>query len=158
VSAGSSQGVSAAIIAGDVVYPKRVGAWTHGAKRGRMTEQAPKGRQQSRALQVLELGELTVCSEREGDVHTIGLAGELDLATVGAVEHELKRVETSDALSIVVDLSDLTFMDSTGIRMLINADARSRADGHRLILLPGPVSVQRVFEVCGVQRRLPFAA
>ena len=115
-------------------------------------------RERRRAVQVLELGQLTVRSEREGDMHTIALAGELDVAGVDRVQHELERVGASDALSIVVDLSGLTFMDSTGVRLLIQAQARSRADSDRLMLLRGPADVQRVFALCGVDGRLPFAA
>lgn len=123
-----------------------------------MTEQAPGQCQRSRALEILKLGQLTISSEREGDVHTISLAGELDLATVPAAERELERVEATDALSIVVDLGGLAFISSTGVRILLSAHARSRADAHRLVLLRGSASVQRVFEICGVHRQLPFIA
>jgi anti-sigma B factor antagonist len=123
-----------------------------------MTEQAPEQYQRSRALEILKLGRLTISSEREGDVHTISLSGELDLATVPVVERELQRVEATDVLSIVVDLGDLAFIDSNGVRILLSADARSRADAHRLVLLRGSASVQRVLEICGVHRRLPFIA
>ena len=115
-------------------------------------------RERRRAVQLLELGQLTVRSEREGDMHTIALAGELDLGGADRVQHELERVESSDVLLIVVDLSGLTFMDSTGVRVLMDARARSRADSDRLMLLRGPADVQRVFELCGVDGLLPFAA
>jgi anti-sigma B factor antagonist len=101
-------------------------------------------------------GELTVSSRRDGDVHTIALTGELDLATAERVEQELKRVECTDAKSIVVDLSGLAFMDSTGIRILVGADARSRANGRRLGLRRGPAAVQRVVELTGLVDLLPF--
>jgi anti-sigma B factor antagonist len=101
-------------------------------------------------------GELTVSSRRDGDVHTIALAGELDLATAERVEQELRRVEATDARSIVVDLSGLAFMDSTGIRILVGADARSRADSGRLVLRRGPAAVQRVVELTGLTDLLPF--
>lgn len=101
-------------------------------------------------------GELTVSSWRDGDVHTIALAGELDLATAERVEQELRRVEATDAASIVVDLSGLAFMDSTGIRILVGADARSRADSERLALRHGPAAVQRVVELSGLTDLLPF--
>jgi anti-sigma B factor antagonist len=102
-------------------------------------------------------GELTISSEREGDVHVIAVTGELDLATAAELEQELLRVEATDAESIVVDLAGLRFMDSTGIRVMIAADARSRADSQRLALLRGPDAVQRVFELTGVVDLLPFA-
>lgn len=103
------------------------------------------------------VGRLKVHSERHGVLHTIRPEGELDLATAGELERELMRVEGSDALSIVLDLSALEFIDSTGVRLIIQADARSRADSHRLALLRGPRAVQRVFELTGILDRLPFA-
>jgi anti-anti-sigma factor len=96
-------------------------------------------------------------SERHGVLHTIRVEGELDLATAEQLERELVRVEGSDALSIVLDLSALEFIDSTGVRLILQADARSRADSQRLALLRGPRAVQRVFELTGILDRLPFA-
>src|SRR5205085_1242527 len=117
----------------------------------------PKQADPPRAAEFIGLGELRVRSERDGDVHTVGLAGELDLATAARVERELERVEATDALSIVLDLSGLTFMDSTGVRIVVTAYARSRADANRLALLRGPAAVQRVFELCALGDVLPFA-
>jgi anti-sigma B factor antagonist len=110
-----------------------------------------------RAQQMVKLGRLRMTSEREGDVHTIGLSGELDLATADGVQRELECVEATDVEAIVVDLSGLTFMDSSGVRLIVRADARSRADSNRLTLLRGPSSVQRVFALSGLEDRLPFA-
>jgi anti-anti-sigma factor len=107
-------------------------------------------------VQPPRFGELSVTAAREGDVHTIRLEGELDVATAGRIEAELERAEASDVRSIVLDLSDLTFMDSTGVRLLLSANARSRADSNRLSIVRGPASVQRVFELSGVDSTLPF--
>ena len=74
-----------------------------------------------------------------------------------STEQELERVEATDAAAIVVDLSGLTFMDSTGVRLLVNAGSRSRAAARRLRLQRGPVAVQRVLELSGVATLLPFA-
>jgi anti-sigma B factor antagonist len=104
-----------------------------------------------------EPGELRLTSERDGDAHVIAVSGELDLANGNELQRELLRVEATDARSIVVDLSGLQFMDSTGIRVLLSADARSRADSDRLTLLRGPAAVQRVLEITGVVDLLPFA-
>lgn len=122
-----------------------------------MIQQAPQQDERRRVSRLLELGQMTMLSEREGDVHTIAVAGELDVAGAGRVEQELQRVESTDVVSIVVDLSGLTFVESTGVRLLIEAQARSRADSGRLMLLRAPEGVQRVFELCGVEDRLPFA-
>lgn len=105
---------------------------------------------------MIELGALTVRSYREGDVHTIALSGEMDLSNAGEVERELLHAEATDAAAILVDLSDLSFMDSTGIRLLIAADARSRADSCRLRLTRPPAAVFRVLCIAGVDGLLPF--
>jgi anti-anti-sigma factor len=122
-----------------------------------MTDDASEQRDGVRASELMKLGELTMTSEREGPVHVISLFGELDLATVARVRAQLELAEGSDAASIVVDLSGLTFMDSTGIRLLIEAHERSLADANRLTLLRGGASVQRVLEITGVAEILPFA-
>ena len=115
--------------------------------------------EESPAAQLVKLrpGELTITSEREGDVHVIALAGELDLATADQLAQELLRVEATDAESIIVDLARLRFIDSTGMRVIIAADERSRQDSQRLALLRGPDAVQRVFELTGVIDFMPFA-
>ncbi|HVF79312.1 MAG TPA: STAS domain-containing protein [Solirubrobacteraceae bacterium] len=114
-------------------------------------------RESARAHEVVTFGALTVTSEREGAVHTICLSGELDLATADVVNDELMRAEGDDASSIVLDLSGLTFIDSTGLRLLVTAAARSRADSDRLALLRGGPAVQRAFALTGLEAHLPFA-
>jgi anti-anti-sigma factor len=47
----------------------------------------------------------------------------------------------------VVDLAGLRFIDSTGLRTLIQAHVRAEREGQELVLVPGPDSVQRVFEL-----------
>jgi anti-sigma B factor antagonist len=102
-------------------------------------------------------GHLTIRSERCGVSHVVGMAGELDLATAPRLQEELQLVEASDAREIILDLSDLDFMDSTGLQLIIRADARSKAIGKRLKLLRGQAHVHRVFEITATVDRLPFA-
>ncbi|MBW3654199.1 MAG: STAS domain-containing protein [Actinomycetota bacterium] len=85
----------------------------------------------------------------------IELIGELDLDGAPRLEEELRRVESSDVGSIVVDLGQLEFIDSTGIRLLVMAAERS-SEG-RFSLLRGPRQVHRVFEITDLADRLPFA-
>lgn len=112
---------------------------------------------QARYEQIVELGRLHIHSQRDGDIHAIELRGEFDLAYAREVEQELKRVEASDAHSIILDLSGLRFLDSTGIRLILEAQARSQRDANRLVLLRAPHMVQRVFTIAGVEKMLPFA-
>jgi anti-sigma B factor antagonist len=122
-----------------------------------MPDAVRRDRQSLRAHQVIELGDLSMTSERQGAVHSICLVGELDLASADAVQDELMRVEAGDADSIVLDLSGLTFIDSTGIRLLYSAAVRSRADADRLALLRGGPAVQRALQLTALVDHLPFA-
>jgi anti-anti-sigma factor len=108
-----------------------------------------------RAAQTSKLGSLIVRSEHEGDVHLIELIGELDLDGAPRLEEELRAAEAGDATSIVVDLGQLEFIDSTGLRLLVMAADRSAAG--RFSLLRGPKQVHRVFEITDMVDRLPFA-
>ena len=108
-----------------------------------------------RAAQTSKLGSLSVRSEYEGDVCIIELIGELDLDGAPRLEEELHAAQASDAASIVVDLGQLEFIDSTGLRLLVMA--AERAAPGRFSLLRGPKQVHRVFEITDMVDRLPFA-
>jgi anti-anti-sigma factor len=99
---------------------------------------------------------LTLRTAYRHGVYVVAPYGELDLATVPDLQRAMDRAEASDAREIVLDLSNLSFLDSTGLRLVIHADARSRSDGNRLRLLRGTPSVHRLFDLCGLADRLPF--
>jgi anti-anti-sigma factor len=84
------------------------------------------------------------------------LAGSLDLGTVEVLEARLDEVRRAGARHVTIDLGELAFLDSTGLRCLLSVDAESRRDGFALALLPGPPAVQRVFEITATTARLPF--
>ena len=92
-----------------------------------------------------------------GDVAVVSLSGELDVAGSALLEHELNRVAADhDANGLVLDLSELDFMDSTGLRLVVLADDRAKADGRHLWLVRGKPDVQRVFEITRMTDRLDF--
>ncbi len=106
---------------------------------------------------VLEIGTLTIGSHRDDHAHALSLFGELDVATAPDVEAELLRLErAAPAVTIVLDLRGLTFIDSTGLRLLIEASSRAQAAPHRLRLLRPAPHVFRVFEIASVDKLLPF--
>lgn len=92
--------------------------------------------------------------EETPEVARLVLQGELDIATSPQAEAELRRLEGEGAATIVLDLRGLTFMDSTGLRLLVAADARARESGHRLAIVRGPGPVHRVLEITGLHSRL----
>jgi anti-anti-sigma factor len=121
-----------------------------------LADQPAAPRAPSRAEQIAGLGGLSMGSWRDGSVHTITLCGELDLAHARRVEQELTGVESGDAGAIVVDLSGLTFIDSSGIRLLLLAHRRSRSKGKRLRLRRPPERIYDVLRACAVDGILPI--
>ncbi len=82
--------------------------------------------------------------------------GEIDLATAPLLDEQISAAERTDAPLIVVDLVTVSFMDSTGLTVLLRANDRSRRNGNlRLRIAEGSAQVQRLFEVAGVRSRLP---
>ena len=110
----------------------------------------------SRVEQLVRLGRMSMVSERDGEIHTLSLNGELDLANAPDVEQELRRIESTDADVILVDLRDLSFIDSTGMKLLVGAAARSRAQ-NRLVLEGATPGVLRVLRIAGIVNLLPLA-
>ena len=91
--------------------------------------------------------------EQDGAVH-LALIGELDLSTVEKVEEELRKAEDGGAETVVLDLSSLSFLDSTGLRTIVTADQRARKSGRRLAIVKGPDTVHRVFTITRLDERL----
>lgn len=93
---------------------------------------------------------------RDGARHILAAMGQLDLANAWRFEQELRRAEASDAQEILVDLGGVDFIDSAGMQVVVHASSRSRLHSKRLMILGGPASVQRSFELSGLAGRLPF--
>jgi anti-sigma B factor antagonist len=89
-------------------------------------------------------------------LHTIILAGELDIATAPELPTVVSAISDNEQRTIVIDLRQLTFIDSSGLQGLLNAHQDCRARGHELRVIPGPENVQRVFELTGVNEMLSF--
>ena len=100
------------------------------------------------------MSHLTHESHTTDGVVRIALSGELDLSSAPQVEDVLKEVEAGATPLVVLDLRDLTFMDSTGLRVMVAADARARDAGRRLAIVQGPEAVHRVFRITGLDEHL----
>ena len=75
-------------------------------------------------------------SKREGDSVTVAVAGEIDLSTADQLDAAIREAEETEINRIVVDLSALSFVDSTGLGVLLEAIKRSRRNGNRLSFVP----------------------
>jgi anti-sigma B factor antagonist len=82
--------------------------------------------------------------------------GEIDMATVPVVEAHLGELTAAGFKQLTLDLGAVCFLDSTGLRMILEWDARSRADGFSFALIAGPPTVQRVFKLTKTTELLSF--
>ncbi len=100
-------------------------------------------------------GSVRITDVRDGTGHTLRLEGELDLAGVPAVEASAGRL-WGEVSKLTVDLSRLTFIDSTGLAAIVHLSGLCAKHGCRFEIVPGPPIVQRLFELTGLDGVLPF--
>lgn len=82
------------------------------------------------------------------------LSGELDLAGTDRLLGEAESISAGDTLTL--DLSGLSFMDSAGLKALMNLDRRSKREGWSLTIENPQTQVRRLLELCGFDQRLPI--
>jgi anti-sigma B factor antagonist len=98
-----------------------------------------------------------VAPREDGSVR-VEVRGELDLLTSPQLAETLRR-EIDAGNRVVVDLSEIGFIDSTGLNTLITALRASSSNGGELMVSPSlPAQVQKVLEVTGLNQVLPLAA
>lgn len=82
------------------------------------------------------------------------LTGELDIATLDDARRRIAAAEAGAPDLLVVDLSRLTFVDSSGVRLALLADERARAAGRRFAVRLGTRHALRVFQALGLVEKL----
>jgi anti-sigma B factor antagonist len=92
------------------------------------------------------------------DGYVVELSGELDISSASAVESRLMELEQRGPARLYVDLSKVSFIDSTGLSMIINADGRARKDGRRLTIVSGEGVPRRILRTVGLEDRLDVVA
>jgi anti-sigma B factor antagonist len=94
---------------------------------------------------------------RNGGIATVRPSGELDLSGAAVLEAELDRLAEDPELgAVVLDMRELEFMDSSGLRLVVLNDMRAREAGRRFSLIRGDETVHRVFEITRMSDRLDF--
>lgn len=90
------------------------------------------------------------------DSAVITLVGELDIAVVGAVRDTLEQIlADADVASMQIDTTGITFVDSTGLRLLMQARCSAVAHGTGFMLRYSPSGeVERVIQISGLQETL----
>ena len=91
---------------------------------------------------------------RGEDRVVLGLAGELDLLGAPLLEEQIAKAEAETAGLVVLDLRELQFVDSAGLRVILAAHERARREGREFALTQGSEQVQRLFTIAGVSEHL----
>ena len=81
----------------------------------------------------------------------MALSGDLDMSTAPILREDLAQVEASGVLAIMLDLREVTFIDSTGLHEFLEASSRAKDNGHRLLMSGASPAAQRLFELTGTQ-------
>jgi anti-anti-sigma factor len=98
-----------------------------------------------------------ISEQVQGATVRLTIAGELDLSTVPVLARHLDERLGEKPNTLTLDLSDLTFMDSSGLRQLIELDERARSDAWTLRLIPSRhESATTVLRLTGADTALPF--
>ena len=100
--------------------------------------------------------ELRIKAGQAGDRYIVRLLGELDCAGAGEVEMALVLAEKTGAHRIVLDIDELTFIDSTGLAVLMRAKHRADAAGERLRITRGTGQVADMLRLTALDLSLPF--
>lgn len=106
---------------------------------------------------LISYGDLVILSTRDADVHTLALRGVLDTHAAIALHEEMRKLESSDAERIVIDLEELELIDSVGIGVLERAAGRSERSGRPFSVLRPSPAVLNVLRVVGAADVLPLS-
>lgn len=98
---------------------------------------------------------LDVTTEARDDLTLVTLGGELDIYTVGSFRQDLDQLDPASSL-LVIDLTDVTLLDSSGLGALVSLLNRARAGQGQLGLICPHRRLRRVFEITGLRRAFVF--
>lgn len=99
---------------------------------------------------------LKIIVRQHGTTTAIQLHGEWDLAGLPSICRAISKVMESAPECVVLDLSQLEFIDSSGLHATTELTEHAAAQNTRLLIVPGSAPVQRLFEITGLLDRLPF--
>ena len=97
-----------------------------------------------------------VSLQQDGDSATIVVTGDVDLATIRPLVQARENALAQHPSRLLIDLRGVRFIDSSGLKFLIETYRTARRDGWTLQLLRPPDSAMRAFAVTGVEKHLPF--
>ena len=96
-------------------------------------------------------------TQRDAEGTTVSLSGELDLAGVTRFDEALRAARAAGG-ALTIDLSNLEFIDSSGLGVLVRFNNTATTEGFEYVVVAGPATVHRAFVLSGLDQMLPFAA
>jgi anti-sigma B factor antagonist len=102
--------------------------------------------------------QLSVVVRQEKDGVVVSLRGELDLASAPLLQGEIDSAAVAAAPIVVLDLRELSFIDSTGLRVLLTGHKRSQELGQEFAVTRGSEQVQRLLSITGADEHLRVLA
>jgi anti-anti-sigma factor len=96
----------------------------------------------------------SVTVSANGDRATVALRGELDLSGVDRARQAIEQAEANESPLLVLDLSELDFIDSTGLEVMLRAARRAEDNGRRLIVAKPSRYVRRLLELTAIDQSL----
>lgn len=99
---------------------------------------------------------LTIEVRHEQDCVIVTVAGEIDISTVTRLRERLFEIAASGN-PLVVDLDQVTFIDSVGLSVLVGAANRTAAHGGSLQVACAPAKIRELLRLTGLDRRIPLA-
>jgi anti-anti-sigma factor len=96
----------------------------------------------------------SVIVSADGDRATVSLRGELDLSGVDRARQAIEEAESANKSLLVLDLSQLDFIDSTGLEVMLRAARRAHDEGRRLIVQRPSRYVRRLLEMTAIDQSL----
>jgi anti-sigma B factor antagonist len=101
--------------------------------------------------------EFRIEERHDGAIPTITVGGEIDVATAPQLRECLHRVIAQGNATVVLDLLDVTFLDSTALGVLVGALKRCRELGGELHVVVTDPRIMKIFEITGLTKVFPIA-
>jgi anti-sigma B factor antagonist len=90
----------------------------------------------------------------DGENARVALKGELDMAAADRVDHALREAENLPVKVLALDLSELTFVDSSGLAVMLRAARRAQDSGRRLVVARPSVYVRKLLQMTAIDQSL----
>lgn len=100
--------------------------------------------------------DLQLATRNEGDVVVVSASGEVDVFTAPGLDEALREQLDAGASRLVIDLSSVVFLDSTGLGVLVKNLKRTREAGGWMHLVVTSDRIRKIFDITGLDASMPI--